>query len=83
MEWTDLSEKARDWMKDIGDFGPTVHAANREVKGSVADESGELCKAYYTSDELRSLAAACTEVADWLDKRAAAVSAVGGCITPH
>lgn len=78
MEWTDVSEKARDWMKEIGEFGPTVHAANREVKGRVADENNEFCKAYYTSDELRSLAAACTEVADWLDKRAAAAAPAVG-----
>jgi hypothetical protein len=27
-------------------------------------------KAYFSSDDLRQIAAACNEVADWLDKRA-------------
>lgn len=70
MEWTDVSLMARAWMADIGNFGPTIHAEKRELKGRVADENGEVCKTYFTSDELRALSAACNEVADWLDKRA-------------
>lgn len=71
MEWESVSPKARAWMADLGNFSPTVRAANREVKGRIADENGELCKTYFTADDLRSLAVACIEVANWLDKRAA------------
>lgn len=73
MDWQDLSPKAREWMEELGHFGPTVHAANREVRGWAPDvKSGELCKIYFTAYDLRSLAAACTEVAEWLEKRALA-----------
>lgn len=65
MKWEDLSIDARQWMRDLGEFGPTVHAAKREVKGYGIDG-----KTYYTSEDLRGIAAACTEVADWLDRRA-------------
>lgn len=74
MKWDEVSDKARDVMKSLGNFGPTVNAANREVKGSTYDEDCEDCggcvKTYYTSADLREIAAACAEVADWLDKRA-------------
>lgn len=72
MEWiNDVSKKARDVMDDLGNFGPTVNALNREVKGYKMDSNtGDCGKQYYSSDDLRNIAAGCTEVADWLDKRA-------------
>ena len=38
MKWEDLSELARDVMKDLGNFGPTVNAQAREVKGAMYDD---------------------------------------------
>ena len=66
----DISESAKAWMKLLGNFGPTVHADRREIKGVTVDDDGDHVKTYYDSGELRELAAACSEVADWLDKRA-------------
>lgn len=71
MNWTDVSQKARDVMKEFGNFSPTVHAANKEVKGYTHDDEGG-GKCYWSSDDLRGIAAACIEVANWLDKRAEA-----------
>lgn len=71
MKWEDVSEAARNVMKDMGNFSPTVNASQKMVKGYMNDEDG-VCKCYFDSNDLRSIAAGCTEVADWLDKRAAA-----------
>lgn len=68
MKWEDLSQLARDAMKELGNFGPTVNVADRLVKGWTCDDEG-VGKTYYSSDDLRQIAAACNEVADWLDKR--------------
>ena len=70
MIWFDLSTNARDWMGELGGFGPTVHAGNREVKGCTLGADGEPGKTYWSSEDLRKIAAACNEVANWLDKRA-------------
>lgn len=71
MKWDDVSEKTRQVMKELGNFGPTVHPQNRELKGYTDDGDG-LGKTYWSSDDLRGIAAACVEAADWLDKRASA-----------
>lgn len=69
--WHDLSLGARSWMEQLGGFLPTIHHANREVKGVLYDEySGKRLKAYWHSRDLRMIALACVEVADWLDRRA-------------
>lgn len=71
MEWNDISEEARETMKSLGDFGPTVRAENKELKGYVLDdEDGGAMKCYCGSKDLRNMAAHFIEVADWLDKRA-------------
>jgi hypothetical protein len=58
-------------LKDLGHFAPTTNVGNREVKGYVYDDDlGYAVKAYYTSDYLREISKACSEVADWLDTRA-------------
>ena len=73
MDWDkDISNSAKGTMKFLGDFGPTVHAQNREVKGYMHDDEGG-GKVYLDAGELREIAASCNEVADWLDKRADAV----------
>ena len=70
MDWdTDVSKEARETMKFLGDFGPTVHAQSREVKGYMLNDDGG-GSVYLDAGELREIAAACNEVADWLDKRA-------------
>ena len=70
MKWEDLSQLARDSMKELGNFGPTVNVAERLVKGAMYDPDCDgAVKTYYSSDDLRQIAAACNEVADWLDKR--------------
>lgn len=64
MQWEDISENAGYWMEFLGNFGPTVHVNNREVRGYMDGRT------YLTSNDLRELAIALNEVADWLDKRA-------------
>lgn len=59
------SSSATRWMTELGNFSPTVNVENRCVKGHLADG-----RTYFDSDELRSIAKACNEVADWLDNRA-------------
>lgn len=73
MDWDkDISKAAKAKMKFLGDFGPTVNAQHREVKGYMHDDEGG-GKVYLHASELREIAASCIEVADWLDKRADAV----------
>ena len=67
----EVSESARGWMRTLGHFAPTVNPDHREVKGSMLGEYGDAEKTYFSSSELRELAAACSEVAGWLDRRAA------------
>lgn len=66
----EVSESSRGWMRTLGNFTPTVNPLYREVKGSMLGEYGESEKTYFSSGELRELATACVEVADWLDLRA-------------
>lgn len=71
MNWADVSIEARSVMDELGNFSPTVNHQYKEVKGYTLDsESGEGGKTYWSSDDLRTTAKACNEVADWLDKRA-------------
>lgn len=79
MDWkTDISSLAQTWMKFLGNFWPTVHEEKRELKGYMHDDDGG-GKVYLDACELRELAAACNEVADWLDNRAESVhNAEGG-----
>jgi hypothetical protein len=70
MKWEDLTESARNTMKELGNFGPTVNIENREVKGYTLDAEGDAGKTYWSSQDLRLMAQDFVEVADWLDKRA-------------
>lgn len=74
----DISNIAKAWMKLLGNFGPTVLPERKELKGYTADDCGDQVKTYYDSGELRELAASCQEVADWLDRRAAAQQPTNG-----
>jgi hypothetical protein len=64
--WNDISQDARETMKTLGDFGPTVFPENREIKGYPQEDG----KTYYDADELRKMATHFVEVANWLDARA-------------
>lgn len=69
--WMDLTENARKWMRDLGEFGPLIDDKRREVKGMMRDDDDGQChKAYLDSRDLRAIADACVEVAGWLDRRA-------------
>lgn len=73
MDWnTDISSLAKTWMKFLGNFGPTAKEESRELKGYMHNDEGG-GKVYLDAGELRELAAACNEVAAWLDKRAESV----------
>lgn len=72
MNWdTDISNLAKANMKFLGNFSPAVRPELKEIKGYMYDDEDCCGKVYLDSGELRELAAACIEVADWLDKRAA------------
>lgn len=57
-------------MAALGNAGPTVNAAAKEVKGGYVDDEGDWCKAYYTSSDLVRLSEGMLEMAKWLDSRA-------------
>lgn len=59
--WESLSQNAKDTMRLLGNFGPTVNVANREVKGYTYAADGEGGKAYYDSNDLRNIAAGLSE----------------------
>ena len=68
----DVSECARQTLDDLGNFGPTVNPALREVKGWLHDsDEGGVSKTYFAAAELRRMAADLHDVADWLDREVA------------
>lgn len=79
MDWEAISEKARDVMKELGHFGPTTRAEEGLVKGYMACDDGDDGRCYWSSDDLRKVAAGCIEVADWLDARAKAATEPQRC----
>lgn len=67
-EWDELSQDTLDVMKDLGEFQPTLDPVKKMVKGYTYDaECGHVIKTYWDSNALRAIAAACVQVADWLD----------------
>lgn len=74
MEWEDLSKEIKSWMNFLGSFSPTSDVIARCVKGYMADIEGDGGKVYLNSAELRELASACNDVANWLDARSESVS---------
>lgn len=76
MNWKDdLTQVAQNVMLSLGSFSPTNRAEDAEMKGYMMDEDGESARTYFNSADLRTIAAGCTEVADWLDKQALAAGA--------
>lgn len=68
-KWEEVSESARQVMKEMGNFSPTVNAEHKMVKGCTDDGDGTW-STYLDSTDLRNIAEGCKEVADWLDARA-------------
>lgn len=73
-----LSETCRNWMRWMGNFGPTVRVEDRTIKGYMVDPEGDAGKEYMTSHDLRELSKSCVEMADWLDARASEQHSGGG-----
>lgn len=69
MNWSDLTQETRDVMEELGNFKPTNTPKNKQIKGYKQEEDGTV-SVYYDSSDLRMVAAACIEVAEFLDKRA-------------
>lgn len=71
MDWSkDISDSTKEWMVELGNFSPTVNVREKLVKGYMIDGSGDAGRVYFDPSDLRGLAAACLEVADWLENRA-------------
>ncbi len=72
MDWNkDISDNAKEWMEELGNFSPTVNVHESLVKGYMLDfETGDAGNVYFDPSDLKGLAAACLEVADWLENRA-------------
>lgn len=70
--WRSVNANCRYWLEQLGHFSPTIDAQQKCVKGYTADPEGggNLVKTYFTSKDLREIAAACSEAASWLDARA-------------
>ncbi len=66
----EMSEAAKEALRLLGNFTPTIHAPDRWVKGYVEGEEGAE-KAYYSADDLRRFATGLNDAANWLDTRAA------------
>jgi hypothetical protein len=68
-DWPGVSQSALEAAGVLGDLVPTVHPQKKEAKGWVRDEEGT-GKVYYTSEDLRTVARGCMELAQFLDDRA-------------
>jgi hypothetical protein len=68
---TPWSFNARTQMRFLGNFPPTSDPSRGQLEGVVLDDDcngGTKC--YLGPKDLRDLASACVEVADWLETRA-------------
>lgn len=70
MKFEDLSQETRDWLRDLGQFSPITDAKRKTLKGVHHDPDEGPGKWYISSSDLREIAKACIETADWLDLRA-------------
>lgn len=77
MTWDSISVESRQVMDDLGGFGPTIRESERMVKGYMLGTDNEGCKTYFDSADLRRIAKACIEVANWLDARAMLAAQAG------
>ena len=63
--WSELDKETLGWMTELGNFSPTTNIESKQLKGHT-DEG----KTYYDSSDLRQIAKACLDAANWLDERA-------------
>lgn len=70
MKFEDLSQETRDWLDDLGQFRPTADAKRKTMRGVFNNPDGGNEQWYISSSNLREIAKACVETADWLDRRA-------------
>jgi hypothetical protein len=65
MKWGNLTQETREVMKDLGNYSPTTDGLT--VKGYIGEyQEGQ---SYLDSKELRCMAKAFIEVADFLDTK--------------
>lgn len=64
-DWATLSADTRDWMAELGSFGPTYSG---QIKGHMDNGDG-YGKTYLGASDCHAIAAAMTEVAEWLERR--------------
>ena len=67
MNWKKVSKASRKAMEELGDFSPVVVGNTIEIGGYLVDRDGSIEATYWKSSDLRKIADACTEVAEWLD----------------
>jgi hypothetical protein len=65
----ELTQREQDTLAFLGNFGPTVIAQERMIKGWMADSDGDVVKAYLDSKYLRAMAQDLASIAQWLDER--------------
>ncbi len=69
MDWEkDMSRDDKLYLLSIGGFEPGCVVENVELRGVVCDESPTVV--YFNSDEIRCIANAMINAAQWLEKRA-------------
>lgn len=83
LEWEELPPDVLAEMDGLGNFSPTVHPLSREVKGYMLCDDGDDGRVYWSSSDLRRTAAACMQVADWLDARADAALSESANVPPR
>ena len=66
-----LSDNAIEQLEFLGSFAPTVNPSHKMLKGYMYDvDDGQYGRVYLEPSDLRALASACNEVAEWLEERA-------------
>jgi len=68
---TELSARALETLAELGNFVPTVNVQDKLMKGYALDSDDERCKTYWSSADMRRIAAGLIEASDWLETRAA------------
>ena len=63
---SELTPAAKDTLKWLGCFGPTVRGDS--FKGWMLDEEGDAEKIYVNEGILRNIAKGCIEAAEWMVK---------------
>ncbi len=67
--WPGVSQSAREAAGIIGDLVPTPDPKKRMAEGTTKEWYGKSVN-YYTSEDLRTVARGCMELAQFLDDRA-------------